>query len=66
MHGVVIRVPVEPGTPVTRGTVICVIEAMKMENEILAPNDGTVTDVFVAAGETVDVGAKLLRVQADG
>jgi acetyl-CoA/propionyl-CoA carboxylase biotin carboxyl carrier protein len=66
MHGVVIRVPVEPGTTVTRGTVICVIEAMKMENEILAPNDGIVTDVFVAAGETVDVGAKLLCVQADG
>ncbi|MDB5077569.1 MAG: acetyl-CoA carboxylase, biotin carboxylase [Chloroflexi bacterium] len=63
MHGVVIRVPVEVGAVVERGTVVCVIEAMKMENEILAPHDGTIADIEVKAGDTVDVGASLLRVQ---
>jgi biotin carboxyl carrier protein len=64
MHGVVIRVPVEKGVVVERGTVVCVVEAMKMENEILAPHDGTITEVIVKSGDTVDVGAALLRVQA--
>jgi acetyl-CoA/propionyl-CoA carboxylase biotin carboxyl carrier protein len=64
MHGVVIRVPVAEGATVTRGAVVCVIEAMKMENEVLAPHDGSVHDVLVRAGDTVDVGAGLLSVSA--
>lgn len=63
MHGVVIRVPVEEGERVERGTVVCVVEAMKMENEILAPEAGTVTNITVKAGDTVDVGAQLLQIQ---
>jgi acetyl-CoA/propionyl-CoA carboxylase biotin carboxyl carrier protein len=61
MHGVVIRVPVEVGSRVEQGTVVCVIEAMKMENEVLAPHQGTVADLAVKVGDTVDAGTLLLR-----
>jgi acetyl-CoA/propionyl-CoA carboxylase biotin carboxyl carrier protein len=63
MHGVVIRIPIEVGANVTHGSVVCVIEAMKMENEVLAPNDGVVVDITVRPGDTVDANAKLMRVQ---
>ena len=50
----------EPVTAPMPGTVLCILEAMKMENEIMAPKDGTVTQVVVAKGATVDTGAPLL------
>ena len=40
--------------------VLVVLEAMKMENEILAPKDGTVTQVLVSRGATVDTGAPMV------
>jgi biotin carboxyl carrier protein len=40
--------------------VLCVLEAMKMENEILAPKDGTVNQVLVIKGASVDTGAPLV------
>ncbi len=43
----------------TAGQVILVLEAMKMENEIVAPQAGTVASVNVAVGEMVEPGAKL-------
>ena len=64
MHGVVIRTPVEEGAIVERGAVLCVIEAMKMENEVLAPHAGTVTGITVRAGDTVNSGALLMRLTA--
>jgi len=63
MHGVVIRVPVEEGQQVERGAVVCVVEAMKMENEVLAPQDGTVRGILVQTGDTVDAGVLLLEIQ---
>ena len=45
---------------VKAGTVLVVLEAMKMENEIMAPKDGTVTQVLVSKGSTVDTGAPLV------
>ena len=59
MPGNILRVNVTNGQAVKKGDVLMVLEAMKMENEILAPNDGTVSSVNVTAGQTVDSGAVL-------
>ena len=50
MPGTILAVNVKPGQAVKRGDVLVVLEAMKMENEIMAPNDGTVGTVNVAKG----------------
>ena len=60
MPGNILKVNVTQGQAVKAGTVLCILEAMKMENEIMAPKDGTVTQVVVAKGATVDTGAPLL------
>ena len=56
----ILRVNVKAGDAVKSGTVLCVLEAMKMENDIMAPKDGTVTQVLVSKGSTVDTGAPLV------
>jgi len=59
MPGRVVRVLVKAGTTVEAGTTLCVIEAMKMENEVKAKTACTVVEVFAAEGATVESGAKL-------
>ena len=60
MPGNILKVNVKAGDAVKAGTVLCVLEAMKMENEIMAPKAGTVTQVLVSKGSTVDTGAPLV------
>ncbi len=60
MPGNILKVNVTVGQAVKAGTVLVVLEAMKMENEIMAPKDGTVTQVLVSKGSTVDTGAPLV------
>ena len=60
MPGNILKVNVKVGDAVKSGTVLVVLEAMKMENEIMAPKDGTVTQVLVSKGSTVDTGAALV------
>lgn len=59
MPGKILDVKAQPGTAVKRGQVILVLEAMKMENEIVAPQDGTVASINVAVGDMVEPGATL-------
>ena len=59
MPGTVVRLEVAPGTQVTAGTPIVVLEAMKMEHSVSAPHDGVVTDIEVTGGQQVDVGTVL-------
>ena len=60
MPGTILKVNVTNGQAVKAGTVLCVLEAMKMENEIMAPKDGTVTQVVISKGASVDTGAPLV------
>ena len=60
MPGTILAVNVTSGSAVKKGDVLMILEAMKMENEIMAPKDGTVTQVVVSKGATVDTGAPLL------
>ena len=60
MPGNILKVNVSQGQAVKSGDVLCVLEAMKMENEIMAPKNGTVTQVLVSKGSTVDTGAPLV------
>ncbi len=56
LQGTVLKVAVEKGAAVEEGALICVIEAMKMENEITAPSAGTVEDLSVSEGGAVATG----------
>ena len=60
MPGTILRVEVKEGDAVKSGQLLVVLEAMKMENEILAPKDGTVTQVVVIKGSHVETGSPLI------
>jgi acetyl-CoA/propionyl-CoA carboxylase, biotin carboxylase, biotin carboxyl carrier protein len=66
MQGTVLAVEVAEGGEVAAGQVICVVEAMKMENEITAHRDGVVADLSVAPGEAVKTGQVICVVSQDG
>lgn len=63
MPGVIVTVKVNQGQTVKKGEVLCILEAMKMENEIVAPRDGTVAQVVTSKGANVDTGAPLVILQ---
>lgn len=60
MPGTILDVKVQAGQAVKAGDVICVLEAMKMENEIPAPKDGTIAQVVTAKGASVNAGDTLV------
>lgn len=60
MPGNILRVNVAVGDKVSEGQVLVILEAMKMENEIMAPCAGTVTQVLTSRGSTVDTDAPLV------
>ena len=59
MPGAVLDVRCNNGQAVKKGDILFILEAMKMENEIFAPKDGTVTSVCVEKGATVETGSVL-------
>ena len=60
MPGTILKVNVSQGQAVKEGDVLCVLEAMKMENDITAPKDGTVTQVITSKGASVSTGDPLV------
>ena len=63
MQGVVIKYSVKKGDKVSKGDVVAVLEAMKMENNILANRDGAVREIYVKAGTTVAPGDVLMSIE---
>ena len=59
MPGKILSVKASAGAAVKKGDVILLLEAMKMENEVVAPEDGTVASINVAAGDSVEAGDTL-------
>lgn len=60
MPGKILGVNVKKGDSIKRGDVICILEAMKMQNEIMANQDGTIADIQVTVGQTVATGDVLV------
>lgn len=62
LPGVIIGIDAREGAPIRKGQRIAVLEAMKMENDILAEADGTVTKIFVSKGDSVLEGADIATI----
>jgi biotin carboxyl carrier protein len=63
MPGLVVNVLLEQGTDVEQGQTVIVLEAMKMENDLVSPIAGTIKEIKVGKGQTVDQGAVLVLVE---
>jgi acetyl-CoA/propionyl-CoA carboxylase biotin carboxyl carrier protein len=64
MQGLLLKVDVKVGDHVALGDVVCVLEAMKMQNDITATRTGTVTEVYVQEGVVVGPRAPLIQIGA--
>lgn len=60
MPGNILKINVAPGQAVKEGDVLIVLEAMKMENDVVAPRDGTVAQIVVSKGAVVETGTTLV------
>lgn len=64
MNGTIVDVKVKVGDKVSNGTVVAVLEAMKMENDIVSDRDGVVAAVCVNKGDSVETGAAVVTLNA--
>ena len=65
MAGLVTSMRVGPGDPVSKGTIVATIEAMKMEHQLKAARDGVIADVLAKEGDQVAIRAKLVTLQTE-
>jgi len=66
MQGTVIDVKVAVGDTIASGGVVCIVEAMKMENEITAHRGGVVAELAVSVGMAVSIGQAICAIDSDG
>lgn len=64
MPGKILEIKKTVGTTVKKGEILFILEAMKMENEIVAPIDGTLTSISVSQNESVEAGKELALLEA--
>lgn len=62
MPGTILKVAVDVGAKVNEGDLVCILEAMKMENEIYAPCSGTIAQVLTSKGASVSTGDVLVSI----
>ena len=60
MNGVIVKLLIEPGAGVKKGQAVIIMEAMKMEQTLVAPADGRVTEFYFQAGDQVEGGDELV------
>lgn len=63
MPGTILDIKVNEGDDIKKGQVLCILEAMKMENEIMAPNDGKIASVNTSKGVSVESGDILFSIE---
>ena len=63
MPGVILKTYVKKGDEVKKGDPLCVLVAMKMENEIYAPRSGTISQIYINKGDTVSAGDPMLLIE---
>ncbi len=63
MQGMILKLKVAKNDKVNKGDIVAVLEAMKMENDIHAPDSGTVEDIFIEEGDTVSTGETLMIIK---
>ncbi|MFY9638574.1 MAG: sodium-extruding oxaloacetate decarboxylase subunit alpha [Methanobacterium sp.] len=63
MQGMILKLKVVKGDVVEKGDIVAVLEAMKMENDIHAPDSGTVQEIFIEEGDTVGTGETLMIIK---
>jgi biotin carboxyl carrier protein len=65
MPGKIVKILVKEGEKITKGTVLIIVSAMKMESEYRSPSDGTINRIFVNEGETVDGNQKMVEINPE-
>lgn len=63
MQGTILSVEIEEGDEIESGDLLCVLEAMKMENDVVASSGGTVSQILIGEGESVDMGDTLVVIE---
>jgi len=63
MPGTILDINVNEGNTVERGQVLCILEAMKMENEIMSPKDGKIASINTSKGSSVNAGDLLFSIE---
>ena len=64
LPGLILKIPVKVGDVVKAGTIVCIMEAMKMQNNIAATTSGTIAAVSVNEGQSVLEGQEIVRISA--